>query len=804
MEQLPAIWTRLVDAGFESGHAYGKALRTVKSCVGSTWCRYGVQDSVQLAIDLENRYRGLRSPHKLKGGVSGCARECAEARGKDFGVIATEKGWNLYVGGNGGANPAHAQLLAGDLDTETLVRYLDRFLMYYIRTADRLQRTATWMDALDGGLDRVTRGRRRRRARSRRRARGRRWPGTSGRYFDEWKATLEDPEKLAGSSRSSTRPAPPTRTSRSPPSAARSSPPSTTSPVRSRQHHPGRSAMTVQTEEWQPGLPVAELEVERGATALVHGQAVAIFRTHDDKVFALGNYDPFAKASCSPAGSSAPAATSRSSPRPMHKHAFDLRTGQCLDDRGRADVPMYAREGRRGRRARWVSATTAAATDASTAADGPAAPATGSGSPLPARSRSRRRCWSGVAPRVEWAPALSVEPNQINEVALRAATARSSPSRSTCSSPRPASGSSPGSRPPSRGVCSRPLRRHARWRRDPGAGPKSVGALRRSGLRELWSPESECFEDVLAHLRGRGLTGTRIVVQEHGQSLSVVAHALRRQGADVRVVTVYRVEGALDPAPMFRMVDLIAERKLDAVTFTSAPAVAALMDARCRGRAPRGGHRGLPGRRGRHLRRPGDGGGVRAVGRPDASSPTGRGWRPWSSCSRPSCPSAATVRRSRLSGQPCCSTATIVLLDGVEVPLSPAPLAVLQALAVNPGHVVSRRDLLASLPSARRDPSTPWRWPWPDCGPPSGPGWCRPSSSADLPAGRLTHAEPTRPTSDIPTASTASLRRPRRPRRSCRRPGRGPRGAPDEAEDLVVGLVDPVAAVGDAVLSLGL
>ena len=127
----------------------------MKSCVGSTWCRYGVQDSVQLAIDLELRYRGLRSPHKLKGGVSGCARECAEARSKDFGVIATEKGWNLYVGGNGGANPAHARLLAGDLDTETLVRYLDRFLMYYVRTADRLQRTAPWVDSLDGGLDRV-------------------------------------------------------------------------------------------------------------------------------------------------------------------------------------------------------------------------------------------------------------------------------------------------------------------------------------------------------------------------------------------------------------------------------------------------------------------------------------------------------------------------------------------------------------------------------------------------------------------------------------------------------------------------
>ena len=155
VDQLPQIWKRLVDGGMESGHAYGKALRTVKSCVGSDWCRYGQQDSVQLAIDLELRYRGLRAPHKIKLGVSGCARECAEARSKDVGVIATEQGWNLYVGGNGGMTPKHAQLLAGDLDTETLVRYVDRFLMYYIRTADRLQRTAPWVESLDGGLDHV-------------------------------------------------------------------------------------------------------------------------------------------------------------------------------------------------------------------------------------------------------------------------------------------------------------------------------------------------------------------------------------------------------------------------------------------------------------------------------------------------------------------------------------------------------------------------------------------------------------------------------------------------------------------------
>jgi nitrite reductase (NADH) large subunit len=153
VEQLPQIWKRLVDAGFESGHAYGKSLRTVKSCVGSSWCRYGVQDSVGMAVLLELRYRGLRSPHKFKSGVSGCARECAEARSKDFGVIATEKGWNLYVGGNGGANPRHADLIVQDVDSEQLVRIVDRFLMFYIRTADRLQRTAAWLDALEGGLD---------------------------------------------------------------------------------------------------------------------------------------------------------------------------------------------------------------------------------------------------------------------------------------------------------------------------------------------------------------------------------------------------------------------------------------------------------------------------------------------------------------------------------------------------------------------------------------------------------------------------------------------------------------------------
>ncbi|UXA18390.1 nitrite reductase large subunit NirB [Mycobacterium sp. SMC-4] len=194
VEQLPEIWRRLVDGGMESGHAYGKSLRTVKSCVGSDWCRYGQQDSVQMAINLELRYRGLRAPHKIKMGVSGCARECAEARGKDVGVIATENGWNLYVGGNGGMTPRHAELLAGDLDDDTLIRYIDRFLMFYIRTADRLQRTAPWVEQVglehlrevvcDDSLGLAAE-----------------FEAAIARHVDgyacEWKGVLEDPDKLA-------------------------------------------------------------------------------------------------------------------------------------------------------------------------------------------------------------------------------------------------------------------------------------------------------------------------------------------------------------------------------------------------------------------------------------------------------------------------------------------------------------------------------------------------------------------------------------------------------------------------------
>ncbi|NQY25558.1 MAG: nitrite reductase large subunit [Piscirickettsiaceae bacterium] len=153
VDQLPPIWQELIDAGFESGHAYGKSLRTVKSCVGSTWCRFGVDDSVGLAVELENRYKGLRAPHKFKFGVSGCTRECAEAQSKDFGIIAVEGGWNLYVCGNGGMKPRHGDLFATNLDKETLIKYIDRVLTFYVQTADRLQRTSVWMENMEGGLD---------------------------------------------------------------------------------------------------------------------------------------------------------------------------------------------------------------------------------------------------------------------------------------------------------------------------------------------------------------------------------------------------------------------------------------------------------------------------------------------------------------------------------------------------------------------------------------------------------------------------------------------------------------------------
>ena len=195
VDELPVIWRRLVDAGMESGHAYGKSLRTVKSCVGTSWCRYGQQDSVGMAVILENRYRGLRAPHKIKMGVSGCARECAEARGKDVGVIATENGWNLYIGGNGGATPRHAVLLAGELTDDQLIRYIDRTVMFYVRTADRLQRIAPWLESLEGGIDHLREVVCSDSLGLAAELEGRMAAHVAG-YVDEWSAVLDDPDKL--------------------------------------------------------------------------------------------------------------------------------------------------------------------------------------------------------------------------------------------------------------------------------------------------------------------------------------------------------------------------------------------------------------------------------------------------------------------------------------------------------------------------------------------------------------------------------------------------------------------------------
>ncbi len=229
-------------------------------------------------------------------------------------------------------------------------------------------------------------------------------------------------------------------------------------------------------------------------------------------------------------------------------------------------------------------------------------------------------------------------------------------------------------------------------------GPKSVGVLRAHGLREQWTPESECLADVLAHLRGTCLAGRRIVVQEHGRSLSVVANALRRQGAEVRVVSVYRCAPADDQAAMFRMVDLVAERKVDAVTFTSAPAAEILMDVAV-----------ASGRRAEVLEAFRDDVLATCVGPVTAAA-----FEMWGvpSVQPDRARLAAMVRTLELElpsrrrgteivvrGHRLLLHGERVCVDGAEMQLSPAPLAVLRALADRPGHVVSRRELMAHLPS---------------------------------------------------------------------------------------------------------
>ncbi|WP_241622814.1 nitrite reductase large subunit NirB [Rosenbergiella australiborealis] len=327
LEQLPAIWQQLIDAGFETGHAYGKSLRTVKSCVGSTWCRYGVQNSTSLALQLESRYKGLRAPHKIKMAVSGCTRECAEAQSKDVGVIATDKGWNLYVCGNGGMKPRHAELLAQDMSTEALIRTVDRFLMFYIRTADRLQRTSTWMDNLEGGIaylrqvvledslhiatdleDEMSQ--------------------VVGTYQCEWQTTLADPDRLALFK----------------PFVNSEEPDEAIVMVQEREQnrpatHEERLALGLQriattaVEEWVDICALDEIPDNAGMAARLAGQQIALFHLpeHPQKVFALSNHEPDSDANVLARGLVGDVKGEPVVISPLYKQRFSLLDGSSVD-----------------------------------------------------------------------------------------------------------------------------------------------------------------------------------------------------------------------------------------------------------------------------------------------------------------------------------------------------------------------------------------------------------------------------------------------------------------------------------------
>lgn len=317
LEQLPEIWRELRDAGFETGHAYGKSLRTVKSCVGSTWCRYGVQDSTALAVTLEHRYKGLRAPHKIKMAVSGCTRECAEAQGKDVGVIATDKGWNLYLCGNGGMKPRHADLFASDLDDATLLRTIDRFLMFYIRTADRLQRTSTWMDNLEGGIDYL-----RRVILEDSLGIGEELEQEMARVVDsyqcEWQTTLNDPQRLA-LFRSFVN-------SDTPDEAVQ------------RQAVRGQPQLAVVAElpslpgsrkPWQAICSLEDIPPQAGIGARLGDMQIALFRLND-KVYALDNQEPGSQANVLSRGLLGDASGEPIVISPLYKQRIRLRDGrQC-------------------------------------------------------------------------------------------------------------------------------------------------------------------------------------------------------------------------------------------------------------------------------------------------------------------------------------------------------------------------------------------------------------------------------------------------------------------------------------------
>lgn len=343
MEQLPAIWRELVDAGFETGHAYGKSLRTVKSCVGSTWCRYGVLDSTSLAVRLENRYKGLRAPHKFKLGVSGCTRECAEAQGKDIGAIATEKGWNLYVCGNGGMKPRHADLFAAGLDTERLIALIDRLMMFYIRTADRLQRTSTWLDNLEGGIDYLRRvilddslgvcAELEQEMQS-----------VVDSYQCEWQTTLAHEDKLmlfrgflnSGEPDEGVVMTPNRRQIRPAGPEEKTSSPALTAEV---SQDAGRLTPTLDDNGWQPVCLLSEIPMNAGMAARLAHQQIALFKlapapdsqNQQPRVFALSNLEAGSGANVLARGllgdvSGEPVVIS-----PLYKKHFRLRDGYCLD-----------------------------------------------------------------------------------------------------------------------------------------------------------------------------------------------------------------------------------------------------------------------------------------------------------------------------------------------------------------------------------------------------------------------------------------------------------------------------------------
>ncbi|MDW5498680.1 nitrite reductase large subunit NirB [Serratia proteamaculans] len=348
LEQLPEIWQQLVDAGFETGHAYGKSLRTVKSCVGSSWCRYGVQDSTALAIELEHRYKGLRSPHKIKMAVSGCTRECAEAQSKDVGVIATDKGWNLYLCGNGGMKPRHADLFASDLDTVTLIRTVDRFLMFYIRTADRLQRTSTWMDNLEGGLDYL-------REVVLQDSLG---IGTEldaemetvvSHYQCEWQTTLASPDRLKLFR--------PFINSEQPDEAI-------VWQEERGQRRPAAGAergqvvevqpATATGEQWLDVCALADIPANVGMAARLGQRQIALFHLPDSGVYALANQEPDSDANVLARGLLGDVAGEPVVISPLYKQRFRLSDGICVDDaeRGVTAWPVRVEAGRV-----WVCST---------------------------------------------------------------------------------------------------------------------------------------------------------------------------------------------------------------------------------------------------------------------------------------------------------------------------------------------------------------------------------------------------------------------------------------------------------------